>query len=224
METKAFAFFDFDGTLCKGDSIMPFLLYAVKHGIAPKRQIWSALCGYLRQKLDASKVVQAKEATLSFIRGRPMQEMDAFASRFIQDMLVPDFFVEGLSALQELRKQGVYIVIVSASPDVYMRMLPSFLPIDAVIATPCEIGPDGSYTGHITCNCKGDMKPKLIEQWLQKQGWSIDQAASSAYGDSLSDAPMLRMTGRPVMVNPKAKLKQAMPNAELVSWHPKDKE
>ena len=35
MTPTAFAFFDFDDTIAKGDSIFPYLLYCIKRGIAP---------------------------------------------------------------------------------------------------------------------------------------------------------------------------------------------
>lgn len=224
MEAKAFAFFDFDGTLCQGDSILPYLLYAVKHGLAPKQQLLHALKGYIRQKLHPDQVVYAKELTLSFIKDKAQAEMDEFACSFIRDVLVPCFFAEGLQEINKLRQQGVHVVIVSASPDVYMRMLPAFLPVDDVIATPCEKHTNGTYSGSITCNCKGDEKPQLIRAWLLQHGWTLDRDASSAFGDSYSDAPMLKQVGHPVLVNPKQKLIKAMPQAKVVHWHAKSKE
>ena len=54
MTPTAFAFFDFDDTLAKGDSIFPFLLYCIKRGYAPKIQLFKAAAGFLRWKIQPS--------------------------------------------------------------------------------------------------------------------------------------------------------------------------
>ena len=58
---------------------------------------------------------------------------------------------------------------------------------------------------------------RRIQAYLQAQGMEAD-ADSRAYGDSASDAPMLRLTEHPVLVNPKKKLRAAMPEASVVCW------
>ena len=40
--TQGIAFFDFDDTLARGDSILPFLLYCIRKRIAPRRQLVKA--------------------------------------------------------------------------------------------------------------------------------------------------------------------------------------
>ena len=47
MKPTAFALFDFDGTLCRGDSILPYLTFAVGRKAAPVGQLGRALSGYL---------------------------------------------------------------------------------------------------------------------------------------------------------------------------------
>lgn len=100
-----------------------------------------------------------------------------------------------------------------------MRLLPEFLPVDDVIATRCTVDAQGRYTGEVEENCKGEEKPRRIQAWLNEQGLAADWPACRAYGDSLSDAPMLAMTGHPVLVDPKQPLAQRLPAAERVRWH-----
>lgn len=219
MERKALALFDFDGTLWPGDSILPYLLFARRKGVAPRGQLLRALGGYLVQAVDSSRTVWAKEQALSFIRGRSREEMDGLARAFFQEVLCQRFFVEGKAELERLKYQGKTIVIVSASPDVYMRVLPSFLPVDEVIATRCVTDEHGTYTGALEANCKGEVKPNLIRRFLAERGWEMDAEASCAYGDSSSDRFMLQMTAHPVLVNPKGKARRACPGYACVRWH-----
>lgn len=217
MTPIAFAFFDFDDTLANGDSIFPFLLYCIKRGIAPKHQLFKAAAGFLRWKIQPSSGRAVKEWSLSYIKDRTVEEMDGIARDFFRDVQQKAFFADAAPELFRLRDQGVKIVIVSASSDLYMKVLPEFLPVDAVISTVCETR-DGRYTGKIGKNCKGEEKVRRIEAWLKEQGLSIDKEHSAGYGDSPSDAPMLLLTASPNLVNPKRKLVQNVPQGRILRW------
>ena len=45
--TQGIAFFDFDDTLARGDSILPFLLYCIRKRISPRRQLVKAAGAFL---------------------------------------------------------------------------------------------------------------------------------------------------------------------------------
>ncbi|MGN1020449.1 MAG: HAD family hydrolase [Aristaeellaceae bacterium] len=219
----ALALFDFDGTLARGDSVLPYLLYCIRKGVAPRTQLLRAACGYIRFLIRPSAASGAKAQTLSFIRRKTVEEMDALARDFFQEEYIRRFFQEGLQELWRLREEGYRILVVSASADVYMRVLPEFLPVDAVLATTCEVDAGGRYTGGVGVNCKGEEKPRRIAAWLDAQGLTLDVEASCAYGDSPSDAPMLLMTAAPGLINPKKKLLRRLPQARVLRWHTEDK-
>ncbi|MBE5809581.1 MAG: HAD-IB family hydrolase [Clostridiales bacterium] len=218
MTPTPFAFFDFDDTLAKGDSIFPYLLYCIKRGYAPKIQLFKAAAGFLRWKIQPSSGRAVKEWTLSYIKGRTVEEMDELARDFFRDVQQNAFFEDAAPELFRLRELGAQIIIVSASSDLYMKVLPEFLPIDAVISTTCEVA-DGRYTGKIGKNCKGEEKVRRIQEWLKERNLSIDKEHSAGYGDSPSDAPMLLLTASPNLVNPKGKLVKAIPDGRILHWH-----
>lgn len=217
MTPTAFAFFDFDDTLAKGDSIFPFLLYCIRRGYAPRWQVFKAAAGFLRWKIQPSSGRAVKEWTLSFIKGRTVAEMDDLARDFFRDVQQKHFFTDAAPELFRLRQQGMKLVVVSASSDLYMRVLPEFLPVDAVISTICETE-DGRYTGKIGKNCKGEEKVRRINAWLNENGLSIRKEDSAGFGDSPSDAPMLLLTDAPHLVNPKRKLRQLIPDGTILHW------
>lgn len=213
----AIAFFDFDDTLAKGDSILPYLLFCIRKGLAPKSQILKAAAGFIGWKLRPSTGRAAKEKTLRYITGRTVAEMDEIARAFFREEQQKRFYQEGVRELERLRSEGVMTVVVSASSDVYMRVLPEFLPVDAVLSTTCEVK-QGRYTGKVGKNCKGEEKVRRIGLWLESQRRSVDPDASSGYGDSPSDAFMMRLTASPVLVNPKRKLIRRVPEGRIVRW------
>lgn len=213
----AFVFSDFDDTLARGDSIFPYLLYCIKRGIAPRRQLIKAAAAFIRWKLQPSTGRAAKEITLSFIKGRTVEEMDNIARDFFRDVQRKRFFLHGMSHLEAHRRDHVKTVVVSASSDVYMRVLPEFMAVDHVICTACEVV-DGRYTGKVGKNCKGEEKVRRIQAWLDAQALSIDREHSFGYGDSPSDAPMLLLTASPRLVDPKKGLVKRIPDGEIFRW------
>ena len=212
------AFFDFDDTICKGDSILPYLLYCIRRGYAPWTQLFRAAWGYLGWRVNPRKARQAKTLTLSFITGRKLVEMDALGLAFLRQYVAKRCFPEARAELERLKAQGYRIVVVTASPSVYMRMLPEVLPVDDVIATPCRQY-FHIYDGVIGENVKGEEKVRRMKDHL---GYGMEPFPplpdGRAYGDSLSDAPMLELVGHPTLVNPKKALTQRMPDAERASW------
>lgn len=218
MRQEKLALFDFDDTLCRGDSIVPYLVYCIRHGLAPAGQLWKAIRAYFIQRNHPELAAGSKSTTLSFIRGRTPEEMDEVARGFFREVLAPRFFAQGQAELVRLHQEGYRIVIISASADVYMRVLPEFMPVDAVISTTCALDTEGRYTGEVCANCKGDEKPVRLASWLAAQGMTMDAAASRAYGDSPSDTPMLRLVGHPTRVGNKAGLAALLPGADQAMW------
>lgn len=213
-----FAFFDFDDTLAKGDSVLPYLMYCIRRGYAPWTQAPRAMLAYIKWLINPQCVSGAKETTLSFIKGRTEKEMQEIARGFFRDVQMKRVYAQGMQEILQLRSAGYEVVIVSASADVYMDLLTEFLPVTAVLATNCEKDAQGRYTGKIGANCKGEEKCRRIQAWLDQQGLTADWPQCRAYGDSPSDGPMLAMTGLPTLVHPKKKLRRILPDARQVHW------
>jgi phosphoserine phosphatase len=73
--------------------------------------------------------------------------------------------------------------------------------MDGGIGTSYEVGEDGLFTGKLGGTFMyGEGKVEAIRRYADEH--DIDLAASYAYSDSVSDLPMLRAVGHPVVVNP----------------------
>lgn len=216
-----YALFDYDGTLAPGDSIIPYLFYAVRRGKAPFRQLFIAGAAGLMPILLPGRFTHtwAKTRALSFLKGHTRQEMDAFAQEFFRSRVKKKLYPEGKAELARLKAEGFRILLVSASPDVYLSAFGRELGVDGVLATPCGLEEDGeTYSGMVGENCKGVEKPLRIASYLAANHHELDWEASRAYGDSASDVPMLTLTAHPVCVNPKKALRKSLPQTETVAW------
>ncbi len=207
------AVFDFDGTVCPGDSIVPYIRFCIARGIAPRSQWLRAAGGYLRQRLHPEEVSASKARSLSFIRGRPKAEMDELADAFIRAELQPRFYAGAIGRMRALRDQGLRVVVLSASPSVYMDRIAGFLPADAVLSTPCAVDAEGRYTGEVGANCRDEEKLVRLRAWAGAE----DPLIMWAYGDSRHDLPVLREALHPVWVDPDAKMLRLL-DAEKIHW------
>jgi phosphatidylglycerophosphatase C len=95
------------------------------------------------------------------------------------------------------RRAGHQIVIVSASPTLYVEPTGRRLGVDAVLATELEVGSDERLTGKLSGrNCRGDEKATRLRAWLEAS-WpaAVDHPRPRlwAYGDSRGDTQMLEL-------------------------------
>src|SRR5205823_3518318 len=75
---------------------------------------------------------------------------------------------------------------------------------DECIASRSRVDAEGRYTGELEFYAYGPHKAAAIREAAERDG--IDLAASYAYSDSITDAPMLEIVGHPVAVNPDREL------------------
>lgn len=218
---KSFAFFDFDGTLIQGDSIVAFSLYSLRRGWCSTGCFLSGVAAAVKYKLGKCTAEEAKEKALAFLKDKTVAQADEYARAFCKDVLSKRLYSMGLEKIRQLREAGVTVWLVSASPSFYLEEMLPWLPVDRVIATRLAVDSDGVLTGRIFGeNCKGVQKTLRLAEVLASLGEEVDYEHSSAYGDSASDIPMLTLCEKSVCVNAKAKLRKEMAGkAEFVHWH-----
>lgn len=207
------AIFDFDGTMLKGDSIIALLRYALRQGKLSPCHLLGALCAGLGYKLGLLRDDQAKSKALAFLPALgPLQQQQAFCRAFTQDVLLPAIYLKAKQRLAQHQQQGHMVLIVSASPDVYMQYLRQPLGVQDVLATLVD------SQGICGTNCKGQQKVARIQAWLAARGLQADWNHCWGYGDTLSDLEYLKLCGHAVCVNPKPSLRRAAPRMPVAYW------
>lgn len=221
MNTQRYAFFDFDNTLAKGDSIVPFLLYCVRHHYASIGHLFRTVGVWIQHHFrHTDDFIPVKETTFSFLKGMKKEEIDRICKDFVERDLSKRLYPEGITEIEKLRSNGYEIYIVSASSELYMNHIDSILPVDHILCTEC-IFFDDTYTGKMGINCKGNEKRKRINEAL---GMIPDPKNCVCYGDSPSDASMLELGHKQFLINPRSKaLPVKLPNVEIKKWKVKRK-
>jgi phosphatidylglycerophosphatase C len=195
--TRTVAAFDFDGTLTSGGSVLPFLVSL--RGLWPVVRVVAALAPKLARSalVGGTAADEAKEQMFTrLLGGLPTELVNDRSVIFAERHLARHLRQDARLRLQWHQRQGHHVVIVSASPECYVRHAGELLGVDGVLATRLAVGGGGLLTGgYEGKNCRGAEKYARLVVHLRANGLlggGDDQPELWAYGNSRGDLRMLR--------------------------------
>jgi len=190
------AAFDFDGTVTRGASTVPFLI-AVR-GLLP---VAVALAWTLPQLIRAavlsgSAADEYKEKLfVRLLRGMTDEELSRKGRAFASNHLALRLRPEVRRRIEWHRQQGHLVVLVSASIEHYIAPAGEILAVDGVLATRLAVDAAGIVSGRFDGkNCRGAEKFGRVVGWLRANGLAgadQPQVVLWAYGNSRGDAWLL---------------------------------
>ncbi len=149
------------------------------------------------------------------MRGMKVAEAGRLFDRLARGDLLPDARPEVLERVDHHRRQGHLVVLLSGALQPLLEAFAPLVGIEAVLGTQLEVR-EGVYTGRLVPPpTYGPGKVTRLVRFLDEQPEPIDLSRSFAYGDSLSDEPLLRLVGRPIAVAPDSGLREI---AERSAW------
>jgi HAD superfamily hydrolase (TIGR01490 family) len=197
------AFFDLDKTVIAKASMVAFGRPLMHEGLISRRTVLRALYGqlvYMHLGASEEKLERMRESVLALTRGWDQKRIREIVRETLEDIVEPIIYAEALELIEEHKAAGRRVFIVSASPEEIVAPLGEFLGVDEVIASQARVDDEGRYTGEMRTYAYGPYKADVMRERAAAEG--IDLAASYAYSDSYTDAPMLEAVGHPVAVNP----------------------
>jgi HAD superfamily hydrolase (TIGR01490 family) len=201
--SRAAAFFDLDKTLMAGSSGMQFARVATRHGIVGRRQLARWGLEHLRYRLWGTtdeRTAEVLRVARELISGVPEASIQRLTPEVMAGIL-PRIYPKMLDEVFAHREAGRATFIVSAAGNGVIEALAPVLGMDGGIGTRYETDAGGAFTGRIEGPfVYGEGKVEAMRQFARAH--DIDLGESWAYSDSLSDLPMLRAVGHPVVVNP----------------------
>lgn len=190
------AAFDFDGTVTRGASTVPFLI-AVR-GLLP---VALALGRTLPQLVRAAIVSGAaaddykEQLFVRLLRGMADQDIDREGRSFAANHLRLRLRPEVRRRIEWHRERGHLVVLVSASVEHYVAPAGEILGVDGVLATRLAVDAAGIVSGRFDGkNCRGAEKYARVVGWLRANDLARTgraQAVLWAYGNSRGDAWLL---------------------------------
>jgi HAD superfamily hydrolase (TIGR01490 family) len=197
------AFFDLDRTLISGSSGLPWARAATRAGLISRRQMarWGvdAMRFRMRGSTDEATEKLMREIKQIF-HGVPARQFARMAPEVLVGVL-PRIYPEMLEEVYAHQDAGRPTFIISAAGNELVQLLARILYMDGGIGTTYEVDEQGTFTGELGgAFMYGEGKVEAMRSFAAEHG--IDLEASYAYSDSVSDLPMLRAVGNPVVVNP----------------------
>jgi len=184
-------FFDFDGTLTRSDSLIPFLRQVRGARFALDLLAASPWLGAYALRLmqnDHAKEALLGQALAGISLGDLREQGLIFAAERIPSMVRPDT----MSRLREHQERGHLCVLVSASLDVYLEPWCQKNGFDFCLTSSLATDEDGRASGKLMgANCFGEEKVRRIKNLLENLGTMPPYVY--AYGDSKGDIPMLNL-------------------------------
>ena len=197
------AFFDLDKTVIAKASMVAFGRPLYNEGLISRRTILRGLYGqlvYMHLGASEEKLERMRESVLALTKGWDQARVREIVRETLEDIVEPIIYAEALELIDEHKAAGRRVFIVSASPEEIVLPLADFLGVDEAIASRAKVDDEGRYTGEMERYAYGPFKADVMREIAEAEG--IDLAASYAYSDSYTDAPMLEVVGHPVAVNP----------------------
>ena len=204
MSGPVYAFFDFDGTLIQGDSILYWLRFYYRH--RPGRFVF-LIANALGLMLCGLRLISSHTLKRIFLWPLSFEkaaELDLLAADFVREEIAPRLRASVMEKLREHQASGYHVVVISASGMFYLQHLRDLLPPGCLIlGTELEWGKGflklPVYRGG---NLRGENKIRR----LKGMGLGAAGVGGYAYSEHHHDIPLLRFVEHPVCVGPTRRL------------------
>lgn len=200
--------FDLDHTLLDGDSDVLWCDFLMQRGELD-RAAFEALNRRMEREYQAGSVSPQAfcEFYVSTLAGRSRDQWEPLRREFLDAVIAPRLNTAAHALVERHRGAGELVVLTTATNRFITELTAAHLGLPHLIATECEIGVDGCFTGRIagTLNMR-EGKVARLHQWLAAQRIDAGDCETTFYSDSINDLPLLLAVRKPVAVNPDMRL------------------
>ena len=177
------AVFDFDGTLYKGDTTKEFCWFYYRKNPFTAYYFMIQLAFWMQYQLGILSTTQFKSKFIQFLNNNNAAQIDVLVSLFWSKKKER---VRGhlIDEITRLKKEGVHIVVVSASPELFIKTFCLSLGVDTVIGSELNVL-NNKYS--LPINCRGEEKINRLRRAFP------DFEIVTAYSDNIDDDELLKM-------------------------------
>jgi HAD superfamily hydrolase (TIGR01490 family) len=170
--------------------------------------------------LDAWRREAFQRSFYRVYRGLDADELERRAAALFRAYVEPRIYPQAVERIERHKARGEKVVLVTGSIEQIVAPLAEHLGIQSVIAPRLAVAA-GRLTGELEGTpVAGEEKARRVVKFAAEN--DIDLGASTAYGDSADDLPMLERAGRTAVVNPRGRLldQAAARSWEILYWDP----
>jgi phosphatidylglycerophosphatase C len=212
------ALFDLDGTITRHDTLAAYLAGFLRRHPQRALRLPQALPTLTRFLLGRTGHGQLKSAWLgAVLGGRKRAELEAWTAVFVPALIRDGLFAGAVAAARAHREGGDLLVLMSASPDLYVPAIGRALGFAHTRCTAVEWHGDRLTGRFATPNLRGAEKARCLEALrLEYPGLPV-----VAYGNAVSDLDHLVLANRAALVNGsgRARREAARRGIASLTWH-----
>jgi HAD superfamily hydrolase (TIGR01490 family) len=208
------AFFDLDKTIIATSSTLAVGRAFYAAGLVSRRDVVKGAYArfvYHLGGIDEGRMDRMRDDLARTVTGWEAARVRSILAEALFDVIDPLVYDEAAALIEEHHAAGRAVVIVSSSGEEIVEPVGRMLGADHVVATRMVVE-DGRYSGDLDFYAFGPYKAAAMRELAAQHSW--DLAASYAYSDSHTDAPMLEAVGHPYAVNPDRGLRRIAADRE----------
>ena len=207
------AIFDIDYTITRKETLMEFFKYLVSKDIKNIKFLPRALYSGLMYGVKVYDEKRVKECFLKFIENIDEAELAKLTKSFYDEKISKILYKDAVDMIKKLKKEGYMVVLISASPEFYVKEFYAIKEVDLIIGTKFTFEGGKFIRKMDGNNCKGEEKVRRLNKVLKEKNIKVDFKNSYMFSDSLSDKPLLDLVGNPYLINYKKHNK-----FEILKW------
>ncbi|MCT4552363.1 MAG: HAD-IB family phosphatase [Alphaproteobacteria bacterium] len=202
--TKKIHLYDFDGTICEGDTTFKLYLFFLRKN--PLIILWLPyqLLFLILRTFSLVSDTRVKEIFLVFLWNQYKVEKKI---KEFSDNRQKYLFPKVLDKIKKDKDSGATLICISASPRLYIEEMCKGLGFDYIIATETK---EGSYRKLASKNCRGPEKVIRLKQLLKDEGLEEAEIVSMI-SDSKFDKPLYDLAKEKYMVDEKGNITKGIP-------------
>lgn len=214
---RGLAVFDLDGTITYDDTLARYLALAVRAEPSRGLRAWRLVGPAARFLVDRDRGRLKGSVIGAVLGGASRDEIARLTTRFVGAVLRQHVRPPALEAIERHRRDGDRLVLLSASPDLYVPAIARALKFDECICSEVRWEGDRLDGTLVTENRRGNEKRRVVEALIARTG----AATTAAYGNAASDLPHLRVVDAPLLVNASAGTRRAARTSGIpvADWH-----
>lgn len=216
------AAFDYDDTIIDGQSGLLLGVYLKRRHLLTVSLALRLVWWGIRYKLKLPhRQATARELVFASLKHRTPERVRAFLNQFHGEVLVPRIRHDAVAEIERRRREGCFLLIVSASFSCIIEPACELLGVDAYVATHMEVDGAGAYTGRVDGEVtEGPGKASGIKAFADARFGEGRWELAYAYGDHHSDEEMLQMAAHAYAVDADSGLTRAARahGWELLDW------
>jgi phosphatidylglycerophosphatase C len=190
--------FDLDGTLTRHDTLVPYVLGFLRSHPQRLLALLGAVPALLAFALGLSDRGRLKSAFIrAALHGCTRAEIETHTQRFVEQLLARGMRAQALEALEQHRRLGDVLVLLSASPDLYVPALGARLGFQESLCTGVRFDGERLEGSLTTLNRRGPEKTRCLLELRQR----FPGLPLVAYGNARSDLDHLSRADEGWLVN-----------------------